>query len=58
MILPIHLYREGRDVVVAVQSAGGEWVEVIRERADDNYSHIVEPMGIRARLDAAGPVRR
>jgi len=43
---------------VAVQSAGGEWVEVIRERADDNYSHIVEPMGIRARLDAAGPVRR
>jgi hypothetical protein len=39
----IWLRLEGQDVVVLVEARAGVWVEVIRERADGCYSHIVEP---------------
>ena len=52
-MMAIHLYLEGKDVVVAVEATKGQWVEVIRERADGCYSHIVEPSGIHARIYAA-----
>lgn len=51
--MAIHLYLEGTDVVVAVEATKGQWVVVIRERADGCYSHIVEPAGIQARIDAS-----
>lgn len=38
---PVHLYREGDHIVVAVEEAG-EWRPVIRERADGEFSHIWE----------------
>jgi hypothetical protein len=50
--MAIHLYLDGGDVVVSVEARKGQWVEVIRERADGCYSHIVEPSGIQARIDA------
>lgn len=42
----IHLFRVGEHVVVSVE-INGQWVEVIRERHDGAFSHIVEPSGIR-----------
>ncbi len=49
--MAIHLYLDGKDVVVAVEATKGEWVVVIRERADGCYSHIVEPSGIQAAIE-------
>ena len=42
----IHLFRLGEHVIVSVE-VDGKWVEVIRERRDGSFSHIVEPGGIR-----------
>lgn len=42
----IHLHRVGDYVIVSVEARPGEWVEVIRELVDSNFSHIVEPLGI------------
>jgi hypothetical protein len=47
---PIWLYREGNRTVVAIKSHG-EWVPVIREFFDDNFSHCIEPLGIEAELE-------
>lgn len=48
---PIMLRREGDYAVVEIDTGvpnkdGSRWVEVIRERLDGNFSHIVEPGGI------------
>lgn len=48
----IWLRREGDHVVVLVEDSIGEWVEVIREHFDGNFSHIVEPRGIEECLHA------
>ena len=42
---PIWLRREGEHVIVEV-SLKGEWVPVIKEHIDGNFSHCVEPIGI------------
>lgn len=42
----IHLLRLGGDVVVRAE-IDGKWVEVIRELHDGQFSHIVEPGGMR-----------
>lgn len=44
-ISAIHLSTVGEHVIVAVE-IGGNWIEVIRERKDNAYSHIVEAHGI------------
>jgi hypothetical protein len=44
---PIHLYRTGDKVIVAVQNQNGDWIPVIDEFFDGNFSHIVEPLGIK-----------
>lgn len=49
----IWLRLDGANVVVAVEviRAGKRtWVDVISERADGCYSHIIEPSGIDARI--------
>lgn len=43
----VRLTREGDYAVVSVE-INKTWVPVIREHYDGNYSHIVEPSGIRA----------
>lgn len=48
----IKLERQGGDMVVSVD-ARGEWVEVIRERADGPISHIVEQSGIESAIAAS-----
>lgn len=48
----IWLRREGGEndpkasVVVLIEIAGAGWVEIIREHAAGNFSHIIEPSGI------------
>jgi hypothetical protein len=54
---PIWLRREGDWVIVEV-SQGEHWFEVIRELYDGNFSHIVEPLGIEARLPEGEKFRR
>jgi hypothetical protein len=44
-ITGVHLKRIGDYAYVAVE-IDGEWVDVIRERLDSNFSHIVEPGGM------------
>jgi hypothetical protein len=60
MLLAIRLHLDGIPpnayAVVSVEAASGQWVEVIRERADGCYSHIVEPSGIQASIAAARPI--
>lgn len=43
----IHLRREGGIAIVSIE-VDGKWVDVIKENASGNYSHIVEPSGIEA----------
>ncbi len=53
----IRLYRLGQHVVVAIEvieDGRSRWVEVIRERYDGCFSHIVEPDGIAARVGRKG----
>jgi hypothetical protein len=47
----IHLKRIGDRAVVAVEY-NGQWVDVISERLDGQFSHIVEPNGIFAALSS------
>ncbi len=51
-ISAVHLVRIGDDVIVSVE-IDGYWLEVIRERADGAFSHIVEGGGILARQGRA-----
>lgn len=46
-VMGIHLFRIGEHVVVSAE-IDGKWVEVIRERHDGAFSHIVEPSGMRS----------
>jgi hypothetical protein len=50
---PIHLLREGDWVIVRVEYLG-KWVEVIRELHSNNFSHIVQPVGILEAIRGAG----
>jgi len=45
---PIRLRRDGDHAVVEIDTGVSDspWVEVIRERADGAFSHIVEPSGV------------
>ena len=55
LVLPIHLKRSGEYVVVAVRAPDGRWVDVIRERVDAPFSHIVEPSGIMKAMERDRP---
>ncbi len=44
----IHLHKDGEYTVVKAE-IGGEWIEVIRERSDGEFSHIVEADGMYSR---------
>ena len=46
LITGVMLHRDGDDAVISVEYQG-EWVEVARESLDSQFSHIVEPLGIR-----------
>lgn len=41
-----HLVAEGDYAVLKIESEKGIWVELIRERLDSPFSHIIEPAGI------------
>lgn len=50
----IHLLRDGDYAIVKVETVPGEWVEIIREPLDGQFSHIVEPLGIEQAMLSSG----
>ena len=50
-VMGIMLRKEGEYTIVEAE-IGGTWIEVIRERSDGSFSHIVEPDGMYARYYA------
>ena len=49
-VMGIRLRKSGAYTVVDVEMIGGVWIEVIRERSDGEFCHIVEPSGMMAKL--------
>jgi hypothetical protein len=49
----IYLKRSGDHAVVSLLLDDGREIEIIRELADNNFSHIVEPLGISTAIEAA-----
>ena len=47
-VMGIRLRKDGYCTVVDAE-IGGVWIEVIRERTDGEFCHIVEPSGMMAR---------
>ena len=45
------LVAEGEFAVLKIEVKPGEWVELIRERLDAPFSHIVEPSGISSAIE-------
>jgi hypothetical protein len=50
-VMGIRLRKEGADIIVDAE-IGGTWIEIIRERSDGSFCHIVEPNGMYARYYA------
>jgi hypothetical protein len=50
-VMGVRLRKSGGHTVVDVEM-GGVWIEVIRERSDGEFCHIVEPAGIWSRYYA------
>lgn len=46
----LFLRAEGDDVVLEIEVEKGKWVELIREKMDSPFSHIIEPLGIKKRV--------
>lgn len=46
----LHLLAEGEYAVLKIE-VNGKWVELIRERLDSPFSHIIEPLGIQREVD-------
>lgn len=47
----LFLRAEGEYVILAIESEKGKWVELIKERLDSPFSHIIEALGIQAAID-------
>jgi hypothetical protein len=51
-ITAIHLCKSGEHTIVLAE-IGGTWIEIIRERSDGEFSHIVESDGMYSRYYSA-----
>jgi hypothetical protein len=47
---------EGDYVILSIETEKG-WVELIRERLDSPFSHIIEPAGIEGRINGTMSVK-
>lgn len=47
----LHLVAEGEYAVLKIEVEKGKWVELIRERLDSPFSHIIEPLGIERAIE-------
>ena len=52
-VMAIRLRKDGEHTVVDAE-IGGAWIEVIRERSDGEFCHIVESAGIYSRYYSQG----
>jgi hypothetical protein len=48
----VWLRRHGDYAIVAIEHKG-EWIDLIHEHVDGCFSHIIEPLGIQSKIDAA-----
>lgn len=46
---PLHLRAEGEYVILSI-NVNDKWVDLIKERLDSAFSHIIEPLGIETAL--------
>lgn len=42
---PLHLRAEGEFAILEIQ-VNGKWIQLIKERLDSAFSHIINPVGI------------
>jgi hypothetical protein len=52
----LHLLAQGEYVVLNIEKENGEWVELIKERLDSPFSHIIEPLGIERKVNGENGV--
>lgn len=52
----IMLVAEG-DYAVVKMEVNGKWIELIRERLDSTFSHIIEPAGIEIEVNKITPIK-
>lgn len=45
------LVAEGEYAILKMEVRKGEWVELIKERLDSPFSHIIEPLGIERAIE-------
>lgn len=45
----LHLRAEGDYAILSIE-VNGTWIELIRERLDSPFSHIIEPAGIQTAI--------
>lgn len=53
----LHLRAEGEHVILEIE-VNGKWVQLIKERMDSAFSHIIEPAGIQVRVEALNKVNK
>lgn len=46
----LHLFAEGNYAILKIE-VNGKWVELIKERLDSPFSHIIEPIGIKRAVE-------
>lgn len=46
----LFLRAEGDYAILEIEAEKGKWVELIRERLDSPFSHIIEPAGIESAI--------
>ena len=47
----VWLMRQGDQAIVLVETAEREWVEIIREQLDGQFSHAITSLGIECAID-------
>lgn len=47
----LFLRAEGDCAILEIEAEKGKWVELIRERLDAPFSHIIEPSGIESAIE-------
>lgn len=46
----LHLRAEGDYAILEIE-VNGKWIELVRERLDSPFSHIIEPAGIQSAIE-------
>lgn len=47
----LHLRAEGEYAILEIEVEKGKWVQLIKERLDSPFSHIIDPLGIQRAIE-------